>query len=279
MRRVEGKVALITGAARGQGRSHAVRLAEEGANIIGLDLPPDTAVNSTAYPMAGGEDFAETVRLVEERGRRIIACSADVRDQAQVSAAVAAGIEEFGRIDIVAANASILGSGEFVWEIPDQRWEDTLDINVTGVWNTVRACAPHMIGADRGGSIVITSSTAGLRGTARTGAYTTSKHAVVGLMKTLAIELAPHSIRVNTIHPTTVATEMILSPSRFKRFRPDLENPTIEDVAQVLAPLNLLPVPWLEPEDISNALLWLVSDEARYVTGVALPVDAGAAIK
>ena len=279
MRRVEGKVALITGAARGQGRSHAVRLAEEGANIIGLDLPPDTAVNSTAYPMAGGEDFAETVRLVEERGRRIIACSADVRDQAQVSAAVAAGIEEFGRIDIVAANASILGSGEFVWEIPDQRWEDTLDINVTGVWNTVRACAPHMIGADRGGSIVITSSTAGLRGTARTGAYTTSKHAVVGLMKTLAIELAPHSIRVNTIHPTTVATEMILSPSRFKRFRPDLENPTIEDVAQVLAPLNLLPVPWLEPEDISNALPWLVSDEARYVTGVALPVDAGAAIK
>jgi (+)-trans-carveol dehydrogenase len=279
MRRVEGKVALITGAARGQGRSHAVRLAEEGANIIGLDLPPDTAVNSTAYPMAGGEDFAETVRLVEERGRRIIACSADVRDQAQVSAAVAAGIEEFGRIDIVAANASILGSGEFVWEIPDQRWEDTLDINVTGVWNTVRACAPHMIGADRGGSIVITSSTAGLRGTARTGAYTTSKHAVVGLMKTLAIELAPHSIRVNTIHPTTVATEMILSPSRFKRFRPDLENPTIEDVAKVLAPLNLLPVPWLEPEDISNALLWLVSDEARYVTGVALPVDAGAAIK
>jgi (+)-trans-carveol dehydrogenase len=279
MRRVEGKVALITGAARGQGRSHAVRLAEEGANIIGLDLPPATAVNSTAYPMAGGDDFAETVRLVEERGGRIIACSADVRDQAQVSAAVAAGIEEFGRIDIVAANASILGSGEFVWEIPDQRWEDTLDINVTGVWNTVRACVPHMIEAGGGGAIVIPRSTAGLRGTARTGAYTTSKHAVVGLMKTLAIELAPHSIRVNTIHPTTVATEMILSPSRFKRFRPDLENPTIEDVAQVLEPLNLLPVPWLEPEDISNALLWLVSDEARYVTGVALPVDAGAAIK
>jgi (+)-trans-carveol dehydrogenase len=279
VRRVEGKVALITGAARGQGRSHAVRLAEEGANIIGLDLPPTTAVNSTAYPMAGGDDFAETVRLVEDRGGRIIACSADVRDQAQVAAAVAAGIEEFGRIDIVAANASILGSGEFVWEIPDQRWEDTLDINVTGVWNTVRACAPRMIEAGRGGAIVITSSTAGLRGTARTGAYTTSKHAVVGMMKTLAIELAPHSIRVNTIHPTTVATEMILSPSRFKRFRPDLENPTVEDVAQVLAPLNLLPVPWLEPEDISNALLWLVSDEARYVTGVALPVDAGAAIK
>ncbi len=279
MRRVEGKVALITGAARGQGRSHAVRLAEEGADIIGLDLPPATAVNSAAYPMAGGDDFAETVRLVEDRGGRIIACTADVRDHAQVSAAVAAGIEEFGRIDIVAANASILGSGEFVWEIPDQRWEDTLNINVTGVWNTVRACAPHMIEAGRGGAIVIISSTAGLRGTARTGAYTTSKHAVVGLMKTLAIELAPHSIRVNTIHPTTVATEMILSPSRFKRFRPDLDNPTLEDVAQALAPMNLLPVPWLQPEDISNALLWLVSDEAQYVTGVALPVDAGAAIK
>jgi len=229
--------------------------------------------------MAGGDDFAETVKLVEEKGGRIIACSADVRDQTQVSAAVAAGMEEFGRIDIVSANASILGSGEYTWEIPDHRWEDTWNINVTGVWNTVRACAPHMIEAGRGGAIVITSSTAGLRGTARTGAYTTSKHAVVGLMKTLAIELAPHSIRVNTIHPTTVATEMILSPARFKRFRPDLENPTIDDVAQVLAPLNLMPVPWLEPEDISNALLWLASDEARYVTGVALPVDAGAAIK
>jgi len=279
VRRVEGKVALITGAARGQGRSHAVRLAEEGANIIGLDLPPATAIGGAAYPMAGGDDFAQTVKLVEEKGGRIIACSADVRDQTQVSAAVAAGIEEFGRIDIVSANASILGSGEYTWEIPDQRWEDTWNINVTGVWNTVRACAPHMIEAGRGGAIVITSSTAGLRGTARTGAYTTSKHAVVGLMKTLAIELAPHSIRVNTIHPTTVATEMILSPARFKRFRPDLENPTIDDVAQVLAPLNLMPVPWLEPEDISNALLWLASDEARYVTGVALPVDAGAAIK
>lgn len=279
MRRVEGKVALITGAARGQGRSHAVRLAEEGANIIGLDLPPATAIGGAAYPMAGGDDFAETVKLVEEKGGRIVACSADVRDQEQVSAAVAAGMEEFGRIDIVSANASILGSGEYTWEIPDQRWEDTWNINVTGVWNTVRACAPHMIEAGRGGAIVITSSTAGLRGTARTAAYTTSKHAVVGLMKTLAIELAPHSIRVNTIHPTTVATEMILNPSRFKRFRPDLENPTIDDVAQVLAPLNLMPVPWLEPEDISNALLWLASDEARYVTGVALPVDAGAAIK
>ena len=279
MGRVEGKVALITGAARGQGRAHAIRLAQEGADIIGLDLPPAAAMSSVSYAMAGRDDYAHTVKLVEEQGRKMIACTADVRDHEQVSAAVSQGMAALGRIDIVAANASILGSGEFTWEISDQRWHDSIDINVTGVWHTVRACVPHIIEAGRGGSIVITSSTAGLRGAARTAAYSTSKHAVVGLMRTLAIELAPHSIRVNSIHPTTVATEMILSPSRFKRFRPDLENPTVDDVAEVLAPLNLLPVPWLEPVDVSNALLWLASDEARYVTGVTLPVDAGASIK
>jgi (+)-trans-carveol dehydrogenase len=279
MGRVEGKVALITGVARGQGRAHAIRLAQEGADIIGLDLPPATAMDSVSYAMADRDDYAHTVKLVEEQGRKMIACTADVRDQEQVRAAVAQGMAAFGRIDIVAANASILGSGELTWEIPDQRWHDSIDINVTGVWHTVRACVPHMIETGRGGSIVVTSSTAGLRGTARTAAYSTSKHAVVGLMRTLAIELAPHSIRVNSIHPTTVATEMILTPSRFKRFRPDLENPTVDDVAEALAPLNLLPVPWLEPVDVSNALLWLASDEARYVTGVTLPVDAGASIK
>ena len=197
----------------------------------------------------------------------------------QIDAAVAAGMEAFGRIDIVSVNASILASGDLTWEVPEEGWIDSVDINLTGAWRTVRATAQQMIDGGRGGSIVITSSIAGLRGTAHTAAYISSKHAVVGLMRTLAIELAPHSIRVNSIHPTSVGTEMILSPSRFKRFRPDLEEPTLADVAEVIQPLNLLPVPWLEPIDVSNALLWLASDEARYITGVALPVDAGATIK
>jgi SDR family mycofactocin-dependent oxidoreductase len=279
MGRVEGKVAFITGAARGQGRAHAVRLAEEGADIIAVDLAPDTAMTSVAYAMATADDLTQTAKLVEGRGRRVVTAYADVRDQAALNAVAAKGVEAFGHIDIVAANASILASGDLTWEVPEERWTDSLDINLTGVWRTMRAVVPGMIAAGRGGSIIITSSTAGLRAAARTAAYSSSKHAVVGLMRTLAIELAPHFIRVNTVHPTTVATDMILSPSRFKRYRPDLDDPTVEDVAEVLQPLNLLPVPWLEAQDVSNAVLWLASDEARYVTGVALPVDAGATIK
>jgi SDR family mycofactocin-dependent oxidoreductase len=279
MGRVEGKVAFITGAARGQGRAHAVRLAEEGADIIAVDLAPDTAMTSVAYAMATADDLTQTGKLVEGLGRKVLTSYADVRDQGALDAVAARGIEAFGHIDIVAANASILASGDLTWEVPEERWTDSLDINLTGVWRTMRAVVPPMIEAGRGGSIVITSSTAGLRAAARTAAYSSSKHAVVGLMRTLAIELAPHFIRVNTVHPTTVATDMILSPSRFKRFRPDLDDPTVEDVAEVLQPLNLLPIPWLEAQDVSNAVLWLASDEARYVTGVALPVDAGATIK
>ncbi|MFT4011166.1 MAG: mycofactocin-coupled SDR family oxidoreductase [Nocardioidaceae bacterium] len=277
--RIDGKVALITGAARGQGRSHAVRLAEEGADIIGVDLPPATAYAGVSYAMAADEDLAETTRLVEATGRRMISATADVRDQAQLEAAVAAGFAAFGRIDIVAANVGLIGSGEVAWEIPDERWQESFDVNVTGVWRTVRATAPYLIDGGRGGSIVITSSTAGLRASPRAAAYTASKHAVVGLMRTLAMELAPHHVRVNCIHPTAVASEMIFSESRRRRFRPDLPDPTVEDLAEVFTPLHLLPVPWLEPIDVSNALLWLVSDEARYVTGVSLPVDAGASIK
>lgn len=279
MQRVAGKVAFITGAARGQGRAHAVRLAQEGADIIAIDLPPDTAMKAVTYSMSSGDDLAQTAALVAETGRTAVTAFADVRDQAALDKAVQAGLEAFGHIDIVAANASILGSGDLTWEISEECWQDSIDINLTGVWRTVRSVVPSMLERGAGGSIIITSSTAGLRAAARTAAYSSSKHAVVGLMRTLAIELAPHMIRVNTIHPTAVATDMILSPSRFKRFRPDLDEPTLEDVAEVLQPLNLLPIPWLEPVDVSNALLWLASDEARYVTGVALPVDAGAIIK
>jgi SDR family mycofactocin-dependent oxidoreductase len=277
--RVEQKVAFITGAARGQGRAHAVRLAEEGADIVAVDLPPGSEVNTVTYAMAAADDLARTAELVEGLGRRIITAHADVRDQQALDKAAQMGLDEFGHIDVVIANASILASGDLTWETPEARWVDSLDINLTGTWRTITAAVPSMIEAGRGGSVIITSSTAGLRSAPRTAAYTSSKHAVVGLMRTLAIELAPYSIRVNTIHPTTVATDMILSPSRFKRFRPDLEDPKLEDVIQVLQPLNLLPIPWLEPIDVSNAVLWLASDEARYVTGVALPVDAGATIK
>ena len=238
LRRVEGKVALITGAARGQGRSHAVRLAQEGAHIIALDLAPSASVGSVGYSMPGDDDLAQTVKLVEAEGQQIVACHADVRDQEQIDAAVAAGTKAFGRLDIVSVNASILATGDLTWEIPEERWIDSVDINLTGAWRTIRATAQHIIDGGRGGSVVITSSTAGLRGTARTAAYTSTKHAIVGLMRTLAIELAPHSIRVNSIHPTSVGTDMILSPSRFKRYRPDLEEPTIADVAEVLQPLQ-----------------------------------------
>jgi (+)-trans-carveol dehydrogenase len=277
--RVENKIAFITGAARGQGRAHAIRLAEEGADIIAVDLPPRTAMDSVTYSMAGEDDLAQTVELVEKLGRRAIPAFADVRDQAALDKSVQSGLEAFGYIDIVVANASILASGDLTWETPEARWNDSIDINLTGTWRTISAVVPSMIKAQRGGSIIITSSTAGLRSAPRTAAYSSSKHAVVGLMRTLALELGQYLIRVNTVHPTTVATDMILSPARFKRFRPDLENPQLEDVIKVLQPLNLLPIPWLEPVDVSNAVLWLASDEARYVTGIALPIDAGATIK
>jgi SDR family mycofactocin-dependent oxidoreductase len=279
MGRVAGKVAFITGAARGQGRAHAIRLAEEGASIVAVDLEPETSMESVTYAMADADDLAQTAKLVGETGGRIVTAYADIRDAAALDAAVAAGLSAFGFIDVVVANASILASGDVTWETPEHRWQDSLDVNLTGTWRTISATVPSMIEHGRGGSIVITSSTAGLRAAPRTAAYTATKHAVVGLMRTLAIELAPHRIRVNTIHPTTVATDMILTPSRFPRFRPDLDDPQLSDVAEVLQQLNLLPVPWIEPVDVSHAVAFLASEEARYITGVSLPVDAGALLK
>ncbi|TQF69261.1 NAD(P)-dependent oxidoreductase [Rhodococcus spelaei] len=261
MSRMTGKVAVVTGAANGMGRSHAVRLAAEGADIIALDLPGAAA------------DLAETARLVGELGCRTVVASADVRDLAAVQAGVDRGVDEFGRLDVVVANAGVSDNPGPAWTIDESVWRRSLDINLTGAWHTVKAAVPA-IGAD-GGSVVIVSSTAGVKAVAGAAHYSASKHAVIGLMRTLANELGPRSIRVNALLPGAVGTKMTLNPATFARLRPDLENPSAEDVMEVLARNHLLPVPWVESEDVSNALLFLVSDESRYVTGTQLVVDAG----
>lgn len=276
MGRVEGKVVFITGAARGQGRSHAVRLAEEGAHIVASDICEE--VGSTHYALATSNDLKETARLVEAAGGRILTHSADVRDPAQLEAAVAAGVAEFGHIDVVCANAGI-GSLGRAWELSDKQWHDMIDINLTGAWNTVRAAIPRMIEAGRGGSIIFTNSVAGLLGRPNMAHYAASKHGLVGLMRSLANELAPYYIRVNGIHPGNVDTDMVQNVTGRRLLLPDVEDPTREEFAEAAAKLSVIPVPWVESIDISNAVLWLASDEARYVTGATLPVDAGASIK
>jgi SDR family mycofactocin-dependent oxidoreductase len=274
--RVEGKVAFITGAARGQGRSHAIRLAEEGADIIAVDICDQ--VGSVPYLMATPEDLAETVKEVEALDRRIVATQADVRDYGALKKALDDGVAEFGRLDIVSANAGISSVGAAV-DLPEQTWQDMQDINLTGVWHTAKAAIPHLIAGGRGGVIVLTSSAAGLMAYPNVAHYVSAKHGVVGLMRTLALELAPHMIRVNSLHPTQVNTEMIMNEPTWKLFSPDIEHPTIEDFGPISQSMNALPIPWVEPVDISNALLFLASDEARYITGVTLPVDAGCLIK
>lgn len=277
--RVEGKVAFITGIARGQGRSHAIRLAQEGADIIGIDLCETVPSIARYYDGATADDLAETVRQVEALDRRIIATKADVRDFDALKAAVDDGVAQLGRLDIVSANAGVFAFGDKTHEVTDADWQDVIDINQTGVWHTAKAVIPQLIEQGTGGSIVLTSSTAGLKGTPNVAAYTAAKHAVVGIMRTLALELAPYRIRVNTVHPTGVATAMILNEATWRLFMPDVAHPTREQAAEVFRTTNALPVPWVEPIDISNAVLFLASDEARYVTGTELKVDAGYTVK
>jgi (+)-trans-carveol dehydrogenase len=277
MGRVEGKVAFITGAARGQGRSHAIRLAEEGADIIAVDLCAQ--VDTVPYPMSTPEDLDQTVKAVEALDRRILATQADVRDFAALKSAVDDGVAELGRLDIVAANAGIAGIADGTSNLTDPEWQDMIDINLTGVWHATKAAVPHLLAGGRGGSIILTSSAAGLMAYPNIGHYVAAKHGVVGLMRTLALELAPHGIRVNSLHPTQVDTPMIMNDTIFRLFMPDNANPTREDFAPASQEMNALPIPWVEAVDISNALLFLASDEARYITGVTLPIDAGATIK
>lgn len=266
MGKLEGKVAFITGAARGQGRSHAVRLAQEGADIIAVDLC--SQIDSVGYPMSSESDFDETVEQVEALDRRIHVTRADVRDRAALQSALDAGIAELGQVDIVLANAGI---AHIQADMPDHAWQDVVDVNLTGVYNTVEAALPSMLEGGRGGSIVLTSSTAGLMGIGVHSpgmlGYTAAKHGVVGLMRAYANILAPHSIRVNSVHPTGVSTPMVVN---------DLMAGFVEKNPSVGAALtNALPVEMVEPVDISNAILFLVSDDGRYVSGTTLPVDAG----
>jgi SDR family mycofactocin-dependent oxidoreductase len=263
---------LITGAGRGQGRAHAIRLAEEGADIIALDICAPIA--SVPYPLSGLEDLAETAKLVEKLGRRIVARPTDVRDHSAVTVAVQEGVEELGSLDIVVANAGILSTAAFV-DMTDEMYHDVIDVQMHGPYYTCKAAVPVMIQQGRGGSIVIISSTAGMRGFPNQVHYNMAKHAVVGLMRSLANELAPHFIRVNTIHPSSTNTKMIQNEAIWSLFAPGVENPTVDDFGQAFTALNLLPIPWMEPVDISHAVAWLASDESRYVTGVTLPVDAG----
>ncbi len=237
------------------------RFADEGADVIALDAE------------AAADELRSTAMEVENRGRRCATGLADVSELEAMTAAIDDGAAELGRLDVVVANAGVHLPGAPAWELDPQVWQRTLDINLTGVWHTVRASVPHMV--DRGGSVVIISSTSGLRGLPNTAHYTASKHAVVGLARTLANELGPRGIRVNTVHPGPVATPMVLNEATFRRLRPDLDNPTAADAAEVLQARNLLPVPWVEPVDIANAVLFLASDAARYITGTQLVVDAG----
>jgi len=270
---LDGKVAFITGGARGQGRSHAVRLAEEGADIVVVDV--DMQLDTVFYPMSTAADLDTTVKLVEEQGRRVVSRLADVRDQSAMDAAVADAVEELGYIDIVAANAGISVNMAKTWETTPEAWDDMIDVNLRGVWHTAKAVIPSMIAAGRGGSMVFTSSLAGLEGYRHLGAYTAAKHGVNGLMRTLANELAEHNIRVNSVCPGSTDTEMMCNPVTYKLFRPDLANPTKDDAREVVRAHQLLPMDLVESRDISEVVLWLASDASRYVTGLAIPVDGG----
>jgi SDR family mycofactocin-dependent oxidoreductase len=273
MGRVEGKVAFITGAARGQGRSHALRLAEEGADIIAVDACLDIA--TVPYPGATDADLAETVRQVEALDRRIVAQQADVRDLAALQRAVDEGLSQFGHIDVVCANAGILSFAPAL-ELTEEVWQDVVDVNLTGVWKTVKAAAPAMVERGQGGSIILTSSIAGLIAFPNLAHYTAAKHGVTGLMRTLAMELAPQRIRVNSVHPTTVDTPMVANEAIYGLFLGGAPGATRDQASAGMMALNAMPVPWVEAVDISNAVVYLASDEARYVTGTTTVIDAGA---
>jgi SDR family mycofactocin-dependent oxidoreductase len=281
--RVDGKVAFITGAGMGQGRSHAVRLAGEGADIVAVDLgSPYDADAHPQYRTATPEELEQTRQLVEETGRSCLTALADVRDRRAVQAAVDAGLEAFGHIDVVCANAGVITFHERSWEIPDSTYDLIVDTNLRGAWNTVVTTVPSMIAAKRGGSIILTSSAAGIRGQHPYAHYVAAKHGVVGLMKAFSNELAPHRIRVNTIHPTGVDSPG-MGRGGWRVGEPILRrNPMAAAGAINTLPdldgdpdLPYEPVPSLPSGEISNAVLFLASDESRYITGVQLPVDAG----
>ena len=289
--RFEGKVVFITGGAHGQGRIHALRFAEEGADVVIVDAC-QTIDSAVQYPMANEDDLRHTAKMVEERGARCIARQADVRDGALMCAVAEEAVATFGGIDIAVANAGII-SFQYLEEIADETWDAIIDVNLKGVWNTVRAVVPTMKAAQRGGSIIATSSAAGLRGQMPYCHYAAAKHGVVGLAKSLANELAPWRIRVNTVHPTGVAEDTTGRDSTSfmgTLAMPNLPERIVTDPVFLAGAANRLPdvkTPFenttptytVEPIDVANAVLFLASDEARYITGVQLPVDAGSTVK
>ena len=278
MGRVDGKVVFITGAARGQGRSHAIRLAEEGANIVAVDICAPIA--SMRYPLATPEDLQQTVKEVEATGRRIIARQADVRDRSQLKATIDEALSTFGRVDVVVANAGICPM-----EDPSlcEGFVDVTDVDLIGVMNTVAVSLPHL---QSGASIIVTGSTAGMmEGTTENlGAsggvgYAWAKQVIVRYVEVLALQLAPHMVRLNAIHPTNCDTHLLQNDDIYRAFRPDLDNPTKEDAKLAFPAMQAMPIPWIDPVDVSHLVTFLASDESRYMTGLNIRLDAGAMLK
>jgi SDR family mycofactocin-dependent oxidoreductase len=272
MGKLEGQVAFITGAARGQGRSHAQRLAQEGCSIIGIDICQN--ISTVPYPGATPDDLRETQRLVEEADQNFLGAEVDVRDLSALQAVVAEGVARFGRLDIVIANAGISTMAPTV-EMSEEVWTTMIDINLTGVWKTLRASVPSIVSGGQGGSVVIVSSLGAFLAWENVAHYVAAKEGLIGLMRTLAKEMAPQRVRVNTVHPCSVATEMVLNDATYRLFRPDIEDPTREDFEEAARTLNALPISMIEPIDVSNAIMYLVSDDGRYVTGACHMVAAG----
>jgi SDR family mycofactocin-dependent oxidoreductase len=276
MGKLENKVAVVSGAARGQGRSHAISLAAEGASIIALDICADLEGNT--YPLSRPEDLDETALLVEKEGVRVHTAIVDVRERSAVWKAIADGVEELGRLDIVVANAGIcaMGEGQTI-----QSWSDTIDTDLVGVFNVIQASLPHV---NDGGSIIATGSLAALLGSSTTqgpggSAYSFAKQIVARYVNDLSIQLAKRSIRVNAVHPTNVNTDMLHNEGMYRVFRPDLKSPTREEAEASFPAMQAMPVPYIEPQDVSNAVVFLASDDSRYITGTQLRIDAGGFVK
>lgn len=270
-----GRVALVTGAARGQGRAIAVTLATRGADVIGIDLCAEVA--TTAYPGSTDADLHETAELVAANGAagtRFVGRTVDVRDLPGLEAIVIEGVAQLGGLDIVAANAGIAG-GASLADMAAATWQEMIDIDLTGAWNTVKVSVPHLLERGRGSIVITSSANGGIKAPPNLAHYAAAKHGLVGLMRSLANELGPQQIRINCVHPTAVATDMLLNDATYRLFRPDLTDPGIDDVIDLFSAFHSLDTPWIEAIDVAHAVAFLVSDRARYVTGISLPVDAG----